>query len=68
MAINLLYITGLYTEISPRGAKLGYGQKRGRNWGMDKSGGAKLGYGQKRGVPGGSSVVSCEVLHSRGRE
>ena len=30
-------------------------------------GGANLGYGQKRGgAPGGSSVVSCEVLHSRG--
>ena len=38
--------SGLYTEISPRGANLGYGQKR--------------------GGPGGSSVVSCEVLHSRG--
>ena len=30
-------------------------------------GGGNLGYGQKRGgVPGGSSMVSCEVLHSRG--
>ena len=28
-----------------------------RNWGMDKRGG---------GAPDGSSVVSCEVLHSRG--
>ena len=41
---------GLYTEILPRGANLGYGQKRG-------AGG---------GAPGGSSMVSCEVLHSRG--
>ena len=32
-------------------------------------GGANLGYGQKRGgTPGGSSIVSCEVLHSRGGE
>ena len=32
-------------------------------------GGANLGYGQKRGgAPGGSSIVSCEVLHSRGGE
>ena len=32
-------------------------------------GGVKLGYGQKRGgAPGGSSVVSCKVLHSRGGE
>ena len=32
-----------------------------------RQGGANLGYGQKRGgAPGGSSVVSCEVLHSRG--
>ena len=29
----------------------------GEIWGMDKRGG---------GAPGGSSVVSCEVLHSRG--
>ena len=28
-------------------------------WGMDKRGG---------GAPGGSSMVSCEVLHSRGGE
>ena len=28
-----------------------------------------MGYGQKRGgAPGGSSIVSCEVLHSRGGE
>ena len=34
-----------------------------------RQGGVKLGYGQKRGgAPGGSSVVSCEVLHSRGGE
>ena len=32
----------------------------GRIWGMDKRGGG--------GTPGGSSVVSCEVLHSRGGE
>ena len=31
----------------------------GRIWGMDKRGGAQ---------PGGSSIVSCEVLHSRGGE
>ena len=32
-------------------------------------GGANLGYGQKRGgAPGGSSIVSCKVLHSRGGE
>ena len=28
-----------------------------------------MGYGQKRGgAPGGSSIVSCEMLHSRGDE
>ena len=32
-----------------------------------RGGGENLGHGQKRGgVPGGSSVVSCEVLHSGG--
>ena len=32
-----------------------------------RQGRANLGYRQKRwGTPGGSSVVSCEVLHSRG--
>ena len=33
-------------------------------------GGANLGHGQKRGggAPGGSLMVSCEVLHSRGGE
>ena len=36
----------MYTEILPRGANLGYGQKR----------------------ASGSSMVSCEVLHSRGGE
>ena len=50
--LSTLLLPGLYTEISPRGG-----------------GGGEFGVWTKEGgALGGSSVVSCEVLHSRGAE
>ena len=61
ITLKVLYKTGSATCVCK--------DKAGLYTEISPRGGANLGCGQKRGgLPGGSSVVSCEVLHSRGGE